>query len=189
MFIRFNSKLPHITPVTVSGKEMPDTNYKYAGFDYVYRNTNDFVRSILDQAPIYGDHRYVLVDVKVQHLTPEKHSCIPGWHLDGPENPLHDSQPEIHHLFVTGGGSTEFIAEPVMLEVDPNDKQKDIVARIPDNVAIIEAEQNAFNTFTRFDFHRGILAKELLTRLLIRVTESDVIRPRNKPSKNLYNVA
>jgi hypothetical protein len=168
---------------------MPEANYKYAHFDYVCHNTNDFVRSILDQAPIQGKHKHVLVDVKVQHLTPEKHSCIPGWHLDGPENPLHNSLPDVHHLFVIGGGSTEFIDEPVTLYVEKEHKQKEIVAKIPDTVKVREIEQECFNTFTRFDFHRGILAKKSLTRLLIRVSETDVIRPSFQPAKNLYNAA
>jgi hypothetical protein len=93
----------------------------------------------------------VLIDVKVQDLIPSKTSCIPGWHLDGPENPLHQSRPEVHHLYVhETGGETEFIGDEFVLDIDHDTKQSDIVKKIPHGVSVIRAVAGSFTTFTRF---------------------------------------
>lgn len=58
---------------------------------------------------------------------------------------------------------------------------KEIVDMIPDDVNVAKCSAGYFTTFTRFDFHRGINVKKPMRRLLVRLTETDVILPRNKP--------
>lgn len=182
--VKFNRGLKN-TPVELSNFEYPTVNWKYASAKWVLshaESTNDTLRNIIMQCPIIGNHKRILIDVKVQDLVPSKTSCIPGWHLDGPENPLHDSKPEIHHLYIhEEGGETEFIRDEFKLEVNGVMSQRDIVKMIPDDVRTTKATAGHFTTFTRFDFHRGINVKKPMRRLLVRLTETDVILPRNKP--------
>jgi len=182
--VKFNRGLKY-TPVELNKFEYPKVNWKYASAKWVLahaESTNDTLRDIILQCPIEGNHKRILLDVKVQDLVPSKTSCIPGWHLDGPENPLHDSKPEIHHLYIhEEGGETEFIKDEFDLKVNDKMTQKQIVGMIPDDVNVTKCSAGYFTTFTRFDFHRGINVKKPMRRLLVRLTETDVILPRNKP--------
>ena len=182
--VKFNRGLVH-TPVELSNFQYPTVNWKYASAQWVLahaESTNDTLRNIIMQCPIVGEHKRILLDVKVQDLVPSKTSCIAGWHLDGPENPLHNSKPEIHHLYIhEEGGETEFIADEFELEINSKMCQGDIVKMISEDVKITKTVAGSFTTFTRFDFHRGINVKKPMRRLLVRLTETDVILPRNKP--------
>jgi hypothetical protein len=176
------------TPVELKTFEYPTVNWKYASAEWVLsqsESTNNTLRDIIQQCPIVGNHKRILLDVKVQHLVPSKTSCIPGWHLDGPGNPLHPSLPEVHHLYIhEEGGETEFIDEQFDLEIDDTMQQRDIVRLIPDDLKVTKARAGFFTTFTRYDFHRGINVVKPMKRLLVRLTETDVILPNNKPYLN-----
>jgi hypothetical protein len=181
--VKFNRGFVH-SPVELSTFEYPTVNWKYASLEYVleHPSTNQTLRDIISQCPLMNQHKRVLIDVKVQNLIPSKTSCIPGWHLDGPENPLHPSRPELHHLYIhEQGGETEFIADSFKLDIDVDMKQREIVKLIPDNVSVTKTVAGHFTTFTRFDFHRGINVKKPMKRLLVRLTETDLILPSNKP--------
>lgn len=186
MLITFNEHAPKRSHVELRGAfELPADDWKYAPIDLVYPQLPPFFQSILDQAPIVGKHKRILVDFKVQHLTPDTESCIPGWHLDGPPTPLHYSAPENHHLFIMGGAPTEFVGQKLVLSVpDWGTHQKDLLAQIPEDGAVETIGLDAFYSFTRFDWHRGVFADQPLTRVLIRVTETDVIQPVRHPVKS-----
>jgi len=181
----FNADAPKRTDVSFQGDfVLPEYDWKYAPFDLAYRSLPPFFQYVVSQAPIEHKHKRVLIDVKVQHLTPEKESCLPGWHLDGPPNPLHAALPEKHHLLIMGGAPTEFVGQKLVLSVpDVDTHQKDLLAQIPEDVSIEPIGLDAFYSFTRFDWHRGVFAEQPLTRVLIRVTETDVIQPVRHPVK------
>jgi len=180
--LAFNSEAPAYAGVILPEHiHFHKEDWKYADIEYLFPRLPSTLQHVVEQAPLKGGYKRTLLDIKVQLLVPEKTSCIPGWHLDGPENPLHDSQPEVHHLFVRGGGPTEFIDQELTLQVQPDMNQRELVAQIPDEVSIKPIGLNAFHSFTRFDFHRGVNVAKPLTRLLIRVTETDTILARNKP--------
>jgi len=185
--VKFNSGGLVCTPVQIQNFQLPLVNWKYASLKYVMGQdtTCDTIREIVSQCPLQHKHKRVLIDVKVQRLTPSVTSCLPGWHLDGPGNPLHLSKSELHHLYIHDeGGETEFIDEEFELDVRPDMSQKEIVDLIPNTVKITTTKAKNFVTFTRFDFHRGINVKTPLTRLLVRLTETDLIVPSNKPYKH-----
>lgn len=119
----FNPTLP------VLGKLLPPpteedlqgvVSFKYADFDYAYRECgSDYVRHVLESAPIQGNHKRVLVDIKIHDLKHGEYPCVPGWHLDGSAN-IRDlpKRPEIFSLFVTGDHArTEFLRRPIELGV------------------------------------------------------------------------
>lgn len=161
---RGETPLPNM-PVDV--RDMPPEDYKYADVDYVYPRTNGLVKTIIETAPITGRFKRVLIDIKVQDLNPEICSCLPGWHLDGSMQEI-----EVHHLCVLNGPQTEFINQPLFL-----DHRHDI----PDDVAVTTSREGFITTFTSLDFHRGVYATRPTRRLLVRLTETNIILPRNKP--------
>ncbi len=182
--IAFNSEAPAYAGVTLPPKiEYSKYDWKYADIDFVFPGLPQSLQSIVEQVPLRGGYKRTLIDIKVQDLVPDRTSCIPGWHLDGPENPLHDSKPEQHHLFIHGGGPTEFVDQTLLLRVKHDMTQRDLAVQIPDEVSVKAILEDGFNSFTRFDWHRGINVDVPTRRLLIRVTETDTIRANNKPTR------
>lgn len=173
MLVQFNGRRPRVTPLGLSPAEIlwPYEDWKYASVDHVYPRTSPTVQKIIDATPITGTKRHTLIDVKVQDLHPNLCSCLPGWHFDGV--PLSD---DLHHLCVVGGPCTEFLADPIVLRMDEDMK----LPEIPD-LPVIKISEGDIHTFTSFDLHRGVYATEPCRRLLVRITESDRIRPRNQP--------
>lgn len=161
---RGETPLP-IQPVDV--RDFPPEDFKYADVDFVYPRTNGLVKTIIETAPLTNRFKRVLIDIKVQDLHPEICSCLPGWHLDGSMQEI-----EVHHLCVLNGPQTEFINEPLFLDQHHN---------IPDDVAVAPAREGFITTFTSLDFHRGVFATKPTRRLLVRLTETNIIQPRNKP--------
>lgn len=172
----FNSKLPVVTSIyidLVSIKESLD--WKYCDIDWLWPKLNPFTQHIISKAPLKKSKKRILVDVKFQTLSPSITSCIPGWHLDGAES-------DIHHLFLCGSeGGTEFIGEKVKIpdSVDKNSYNK----YISDDVKVWTAPMNRFVTFSGMDFHRGVATQKETERILIRLTETDTIKPHNKSFK------
>lgn len=179
----FNRHRPIVTKLAdlpSIGDDWPQDDWKYADVNFVYPRTTDLVRRIIDHAPIVGGFRRVLIDVKVQDLTPDIYSCIPGWHLDG-AFPQEGVAPDRHHLFVMNGPLTEFIDEPLELEVSRPVDMPAILRQIPHDVKVTTCAPNAINTFTSYDFHRGVVAAKPTRRLLVRLTETNTVLANNVP--------
>lgn len=188
--IAFNFQPPQVTPLDDLPEvltEFPNEDWKYADIDVVHARTNDLVRRIIEAAPLRGGFKRVLVDVKVQDLTPSICSCLPGWHIDGafPAARPVGSTPDQHHLCVLNGPLTEFITTPLLLSVHNPRKptMMDVVTQIPKDVAFASCAPNAITSFTSHDFHRGVHATHPTRRLLVRLTETNTILARNTPHK------
>lgn len=187
----FNNTLPQLVNSFSQPKEedLPPTQFKYADFDHAYRNTTDYIRQILSAAPLKNKHRNLVVDIKVTQIKKGQPPCIPGWHCDTVVNPFHDSLPEFHHLFVTGHASlTEFIAQPITLEVNSELKSdsQQLLQSFKEQITAIQVEpykipSATLVTYGRFHFHRGSIGLYDEKRLLVRVTETNIITPRNSP--------
>jgi len=169
-------------------EDFPKLNYKYGHYNLVYKNTTDYVRSILDSIKLVGDRNYIIVDIKGQNIIKNSYPCLEGWHTDTVINPNHKSRSEHHHIFVSGSASlTEFIAEPIELEiVGNNDRQKLLNFRNQINhkqPKILKIPSCTIVSYGRWDFHRPSIGLFDEPRLLIRVTETDLIRPQTKSVK------
>lgn len=182
-----NNGKPDMRPITSVACDQSGLTVTIPIKDGDERKFDKLVRSIIDQTPLRGDFKRVLIDVKVQDLTPEIYSCIPGWHIDGafPAFPHPWTVPDHHHLCVLNGPLTEFIARPVLINVDDPAKpdMKAILAQIPDDVPVTTCGERAITTFTSYDFHRGVKATHPTRRLLVRLTETNTVLARNKPQK------
>lgn len=167
--------------------DLPRATFKSAGLERVRAETTDYVRAVLDAVRLEGRHRRVVVDVKVSRIVPGRHPCIPGWHCDGVLDPDHPSRPEVHHLFVTGTAClTEFVAAPVELDIGPARSPQAFLAALNRQLEALDppvrsAPSCTVVTYGRFDLHRGAVGKGHETRLLVRVTETDLLQPSCAP--------
>lgn len=180
--ITFNSRKPVITSLgfTPEVGDWPADDWKYADVAFVFPRTSDLVRRIIETAPLGLGFKRVLIDVKVQDLTPDIYSCIPGWHIDG-AFPDETKTPDRHHLFVMNGPLTEFIDEPVTCSVGEPVDMQDVLRQVPLDVKVTTCVPDAITSFTSFDFHRGVRATEPTRRLLVRLTETNTVIAHNKP--------
>ena len=165
--------------------DFPALCFKNASREYVLRNTTKYVRDIIGAIPLRRKHRFISVDVKVHDIEPGRYPCIPGWHTDTVIDPRSNGRPEVHTLFVTGFASlTEFIGEQVCLTLPTTGNvllehfRAEIDAISPQIRKIPSCQ---LVTYGRYDFHRGSLGLSFEKRLLIRVSETDIIKPQNKP--------
>jgi len=191
MIITFNAEPPIESPVTLPDDwSVPNVGWRNAPIEHVYDQTSDFVRAIIDQTPLMGEHKSVLLTLKLQSLNAGAFSDARTWHCDGwgrKRSPDTPTRAEYNHLFILGGAPVEFVSRPVQMRwlrgysIDRLWKQ--IQSKDYMNLPARAVRLGVFNTYDCFDLKRGVKAKEPLTRLLIRVTETDAIRANPDPVK------
>ena len=160
------------------------------------------VRRLLEQVPLRGDRSYVTVDTKVTLLMPGWYPAIPGWHTDGvprgtdlsPDGkgaPRLDEQvdmgegPRYHVISVGLDSPTEFIDQTFDLEMEHYDSTQ-LYAELTRKVETLVqngdlstvAVSDRWVSWDWWNVHRAIPATATGWRLLIRVTESDQLKPR-----------
>jgi hypothetical protein len=183
-----------------------------ADLDTAVRYGGELTRVALGAMDIRGDKRHVVVDTKVHMLMPGQCPAIPGWHTDGAPravgtmrgrySPQGSGPPDLavqeewdrdgkaprFHLLVTGKGClTEFLLDPVTLEV-PSEATPGLYASLTRQVEALRAHPDGPAMFgaspscraVEWDWwtiHQGVVAAEREWRYLIRVTESDYHEP------------
>lgn len=120
-------------------------------------------------------HDRVVVDLKVVDLKEGETTCIPGWHIDTVVTPYHDSLPENHLIFCTEFG-TEFLNTPV--EFNPNMMHFREVLETLGEHEVFTADPGKVYRYSRTHFHRGPKVTRDCRRLLMRITETNVIPGR-----------
>jgi len=154
--------------------------YKYAKFQRVFEQSTEAVRQILQTCPNKNERKRTLVDVKLTWLKKGENPCMPFWHTDCTMNMDHPTRPEKHYIYISGAGSrTRFLFEP--LEVTP-----DFADNITPNMAQ-EIPEETWVNYGRQHPHICSRAEFSGYRLLIRVTESDLIPYSNK-SKGMFHL-
>jgi len=147
--------------------------------------------------------KYITVDTKIHMLMPNMCPAIVGWHTDGVPrgqglNPNAKAQPDIFaqdqlhapifHLLVTGESClTQFIKQAnIELEV-PDEPSTELYSLINNQVrdrlnkGTLSSYEIPSCTPVQWDWwelHTGTPAKSHEWRFLIRVTESDVLKPK-----------
>ena len=158
-------------------------------------------REALQAIQLKNNRKYIITDVKVHMLMPGFWTAIPSWHVDGtprrsksePDIRLQETERHnIYHFLVTGGGClTDFIRDPLELEVpdEPTPKLFNVideqVNNLPDlNGRILVSPSCQVLTWDWWTIHRGVEAKKHEWRYLIRVCETDF----QPPNTNLRDV-
>lgn len=141
---------------------------------------NPFLAPILEQFPIEGNHRNVLVDLRAKDLKKGEWPSLDKWHTDLVTHPLDPSKPEVHHIYISGcKAPTLFLKGPVSLPIPEYGLDAlPVLNRLirESNLPYVEAEEGMVTTFNRFHLHKGQQAKVDGIRYLIRVTETDLNR-------------
>ncbi len=187
MLITFNAEPPIETPVTLSKDwAVPNVGWRNAPIEHVYEQTSTFVQSVLDQVPLIGEHKHVLVTLKLQQLEANSFTDVRAWHCDGwgkRRTPDPQDRPEYNHLFILGGAPVEFMVDPIRLRWLRGYSLKRFWGQLTDyqTLASRPVRLGVFNTYDCFDLKRGVKTRNALTRLLIRVTETDNISENCDP--------
>ena len=187
MLITFNAEPPIETPIKLPDDwGVPNVGWRDAPIEHVYENTSPFIQCILDQSPLIGEHKSVLVTLKLQQLEANSFTDARPWHCDGwgrKRTPDSQTRPEYNHLFILGGAPIEFMADPIRLRWLKGYSIQRLWGQLADyqTLAARPVRLGVFNTYDCFDFKRGVKTRNSLTRLLIRVTETDKIKANFDP--------
>lgn len=159
-------------------------SYKFSSLDFVRKSCNKYINNVLDQVPIKGSRKRILVDIKVHYLKKGEIPALPNWHIDGTGFLLDDDETEINHLFISDDCSaTEFLKDDVELELE-NNRMTDLDEYL-DGIETVKIAPNTIYSYLRSP-HRATPAVRDGKRMLIRVTETNTIQPRNQKIEVTY---
>ena len=155
-----------IQPVYLKNKSI---NYILTRFKFVepYLSSLDLHKS---------QHRYISIDIKIKDHLVEETTCIPGWHCDVTCDPLRAELSEVHHILTCELAPTEFISTPLKLQYTTSLKEQQSLID-QQSYKIFTLEPWTWYTYGRLNFHRGAIVKTSGRRFLVRVTQSDIIKP------------
>lgn len=173
----------HVNIDAVKGQD----NFKYADFFDARKNSCSYVKSIIDsiEPHVRGNHKYVLLDIKVRNLSVGSLPAYGFWHTDCTLDIQHVTKPEHHVIFVSGAGSrTEFVDSEIDLDLSGIALDKwshSYENRIFSSIASSNGKTSKINECELYsygrDLHRATPAMFAGPRILIRMTETDLVRP------------
>lgn len=153
-------------------------SFKFVTLEYARKNSGTYVNRILDLMPIRNDRRYVLVDVKVHALKAGDYPALTHWHIDATSNPYAKGQEEHNHLFVSGEYCcTEFLKNRIDVDIPTEGPIK--FNSLLKNCESAQIKGNTIYTYGRVP-HRATKCIKDFTRLLVRVTETDIMQSSRK---------
>ncbi len=155
---------------------------KTAAFENLHSNGPSDLRNLLDQVPLMNNHKYITVNMEVQLLLPEL-TAAPrsNWHFDAMSfRPEEESN---CHLLVSECYSrTEFLDQEIYLsEYDEDSSPLDVEIYMNKNLDLVTPRKmpsNRFITFSDIHLHRPVRADRTEFRFMLRVLESDYLKPR-----------
>lgn len=180
---------------------------RQASLDMAIRYGGSLTRRALSAMEFTNTKKNIVVDTKVHYLMKDWSPSIPGWHTDGVPrgkelNPAGKDEPYIlsqetsgisrtvYHLMVCGDVSlTKFIQERNILLDVPDTPSRELYAMLTrqinervakGNLHEIRAEANRVYTWDFWETHSAEWAIGTGWRFLIRVTETDYIKPRTE---------
>lgn len=171
-----------------------------ASLEDALRYGGDLTRAALGAITLRHDRQYIVVDVKVHMLMPRFMPAIPSFHTDGVPrgkdlNPASKGDPDIlaqenpslrsprYHLLVTGEGClTQFVDEPIALEV-PDSPTPDLYTLVNRQVKekqprLVSVPSCQVVEWDWWNLHSAVPASKHEWRYLVRVTETDFIHPQ-----------
>ncbi len=155
-------------------------NFKYAELDFALKYSQPYVQSLIQSIPYENTRKHIVLDIKKIYLQKGQLPCLPGWHTDCTLNPLHETRPEAHYILISGCGSkTKFLNQSLEIELQ-EDMFKSINDAMTKEVNVLEIEEDTFYSYDRFSIHAPSPAEYEGLRFIIRLTETDLIKPIRK---------
>ncbi len=165
-------------------------NFKYADFEEAYLRSCPYVKTIMDEMRLHiaGKHRYTLIDIKHQEIKKDKLPAYGFWHTDVTLDINHSARPEKHTIFISGADcQTQFVNDKIILLFNHLDLKKwtpDYEEMVQYGINLkkatpLDIKEGMLYAYGR-DLHRATPAKKDGTRILIRATETDIVKPLKK---------
>lgn len=157
--------------IILNWDDVPPQHLKYKPLNPEnYHSLDNQAQIVLDKMmPFLEDgYKSTLFDYKVFSLSSGECGCkLDGWHIDVTRNPNHPSRID-HHLIYSTVAGTEFMTTEIpTLE---NDFSKVVM-----HGRYFQAKPNSIYQYNRMNVHRGPKVEEDCKRVLIRVTQTDII--------------
>lgn len=150
--------------------------------DDLYRNCSEDMKYILDRIPLTNKTKYISINTCTQLLSPNVTSAPRGnWHFDG--DSFKEDSPTIIHLLISDCTAvTEFMEDDLVLdEFDEDSMVGEVEVALNKKLHLIKPVKAECSKFITFDgcrhFHRAVKAERFEFRFMMRVMESNVIKP------------
>jgi hypothetical protein len=137
-----------------------------------------WISNYLQHLKLEGNHKWVTVKIAIDDYRVGQSTCqMPLFHCDSTPNALNPATPEVHHLICCDRAPTEFIATPI--EMNANLKYAEQVKLLSTlEFTTVRVPAWTWVTYGRLNFHRGPKVEQAGKRMFIRVSESDINRPK-----------
>lgn len=169
----YNTKRPAFRMKSPVNKPYCSQNYDNVNFELL-KKLEPGLKEVLNLCPLKNTRKRILVKTRTETIRAGRCSCLPGWHLDAPLNPVHKRGYNIYHMFIIGP-TTAFLNEARVI-YNYNYDQRLSKFSIEDDAEEYNLVEGCWNTYGEHDWHRGIVVKDTTPRLLIRVTETNYIK-------------
>jgi hypothetical protein len=166
------------------GAKVPLFVCKNADFNHVLDSSIGYVNDVLlfykENLMDLCEHRFITVDVKWGYVKKSEFPCIEGWHCDTvqPIN-MEKGVSEKHYIISDNNQTTEFYVNDY--QADPERLWSDISLDIGDDEEFVyKPNAGELVRYYRENMHRCPKFTENCHRLLIRISETDIIRPNRR---------
>jgi len=156
----------------------PEKSVKYASRSFVGKHFSPEICGLVDKAPLVGNHKHVVIDIKVHDLEPSVVPALPNWHIDSVNHPCDDRREEVNHLICFGKCLTSFLANDLVVDI-PESGYLTKFNNFCNGQEVAIIPPSRFITYGRL-VHRASVSNVSERRLFIRVTETDIISPKNQ---------
>lgn len=172
-------------PVVIRSFEPPTSadlegqpSFKYASLEKALKYCVPYVRRVVESVELSGKYKYTLLDVKIVDLKKGQLPCLPGWHLDCTMHPEHKTKPETHHIFVWGAGCrTRFVVSPIEIPTANGRLIEADRAVREQKPEVFQVDECTLTRYYRDNLHAPSKATKAGKRILIRITETDLVKP------------
>lgn len=156
----------------------PDKSVKYASRNFIGQHFSKEICDLVDKAPLVGNHKNLVIDIKVHDLEPSLVPALPNWHIDSVNHPMDERREEVNHLIVFGRCLTSFLANDLEIDI-PEDGRYTNFTKECEGREVATIPHSRYVTYGRL-VHRASVSNVVERRLFIRVTETDIISPKNQ---------
>lgn len=162
---------------------LPLKEFKYKRWDWAFdrgvdKSVQPLLEKMFDNIPdSHKDMRW-LVDYKVRDLVAGDCGCgLEGWHTDVVTNPNHPTKPDYHLIYSTIQG-TDFLTKPIVVCQEDSHFMHCLETEHTTELEkySLSAPANAVHAYNRWQLHRGPKIIKDCRRMLLRLTDTEVIR-------------
>jgi len=185
--MRYNSTVRLGEPLPIMAEALHNVKVHNAEIDAFLGAHPEYEPVVSALLALLPQKRYMSVMVMAETIRVGNRTCVDSqWHVDGR---LSEGNVDHYALVCFGEGDVRTMFYRDAIDAEPIDKPDSINARLAAFKTILGHDLQDENfgyvvpngvpvAYTSSDFHKGRVAQRESRRVLVRVTASDVIRPR-----------